>query len=694
MTHDELLKQAREHWEECSTDEAEVENRIRGREDARFAAGLQWDERTKHERDIVRRPALVFNRMPGFLHQVENEVRRNKIAIKISPVDAGIDQDTAAVDQGLIRQIQYNSEADTDLHAAFVEACRSGLGAFCLRAEYVSDDSFDQELKIRQIPNAITRCFFDPFAKRVDRADARYAFEVDVLAKEEFKRQFPKSNTSTTSFFDGVPFAHDWIQEDGVRVANYWYRETKRRKLLLLQSGQSVFADDAGPLPPGVTVLREREVMTAIVKCAKLNGEEVLDEYDWPGSSIPIFFVVGEELWVDEKRKRFSLIHFAKDGQRLLNFYRSAEAEVISLAPKAPFIVAEGQIEGYEREWATANLVNYAVLPYKPTSINGVPIAPPTRNTWEPPIQAISLGAAQVIDEMKAATGIYDASLGARSNETSGVAIQQRQAEGDLANFHFIDNLSRAIAACGRAIVEVKPHYYDTARTIQILGEDEKERVVRVNEQYVDENGVPRHYKISDSKYNVRVASGPNYTTARQEAWAALTEFGRSWPQLYQIAGDVIFRASDMPGADQIADRIEKTLPPELAADDEKKGGPQQLPPQVQAQMQALSQQNAQLTQAVNTLSDDLKTNRLEIESKERIAALNAQVKLIDIHAKVSSQEAAEMLRAELAAIKDRLALLHVQETVEDDAANAAPNAPQPPPPGAIAPQPAAAAPA
>jgi len=665
MTHEEILKQALEHWRECTEDPAERENRKNGKEDAKFADGDQWDPAVKTARELANRPALTFNRMEGFLHQVENEVRQNRTEIKISPVDSAVDKDTAAVDQGLVRQIQHDSRADAATTAAFEEACRTGLGAFTLSARYVGDDSFDQELVVRQIPDAINRCWFDTLTKDPDRADMRFAFEVDLLSKENFKAQFPDSESSTSNFWDNGfgNFAHDWISESGVRVANYWYIETKRRKLLQLNSGQTVFADEAGELPEGVTVVRDRMVAVKQVKCAKINGQEVLDEYEWPGKTIPVFLIVGKERYVEGLRKRKSLIYGAKDGQRLLNAYRSGEAELIGLAPKTPFIAAEGQLEGYEHLWKTANTVPYAVLPYKPLTVGGQVVPPPQRNVYEPPIQALSLGAAQVIDEMKAAVSMYDASLGARSNETSGVAIRQRQAEGDLANYHFIDNYKRALDACGRAIVEVKPYYYDTPRTIQILGEDETERVVRVNEQYVDEKGIKRLYPIADTKYNVRISTAPAYTTQRQEAMAQMSEYARAWPQLLQIAGDIIFRNSDMPGADQLAERIKKTLDPKLTSEDQQ--GPK-IPPQVQAQMEQLAQMNEQLTQALTEATNDLNTRRLEIESRERIATLQVQAKLMETQAKIGSQEALELLRQEIAAIGARLNQLRADEPIEE----------------------------
>jgi hypothetical protein len=663
MTHEELLKQARAHWIECSEHPAETENRERGREDARFAAGEQWRPEDARERRLEDRPWLTFNRLPAFLHQLENEVRRNPVAIKIAAVDDGIDKDTAAVDQGLVRQIQRDSRADSAAHAAFVEACRTGLGAFALRSRRVGPDTLDQELHIEQIPNAISRLWWDPFAELPDRSDMRYAFEVARVDKETFQRDFPGSEISAGNFEGGDSGYDGWINESGVRLAHYYYVAKRKRKLLCLSTGKTVFADEAGELPPEIAVLREADTETSTVKCATINGAEVLEETEWPGSTIPIFPVLGEETWVDGRLARFSLIHSAIDSQRLLNFYRSSEAELIGLAPKAPWIMAEGQDEGHEEQWRTANRRAYSSLKYNPKTIGGQVIGPPQRNAFEPAIQSLSAGAAQVIDEMKAGIGMYDASLGAKSNETSGIAIQRRQAEGDLANFHFLDNYGRAWCACGRAIVEAKPFYYDTPRTILIMGEDERQRVVRVNQQYVDEGGRPRHYRLSDTKYNVTISTGPSYTTMRQEAWTQLTELARAYPQLMAAAGHIIMRKSDIPGADEIAEQLKKLLPPNLAGDGENGGGPQPgaIPPQAQAEMQALMQQHEQLTAALNKANEEARGKRLELDSRERIATMQEETKRTVALAQIDSREGIELLRQEIAALAAKMPSISAQ---------------------------------
>jgi len=652
-----LLKEAKERFQEAS--EAENWNREQARQDLRFLAGDQWDERARQQRESSNRPVITINKLPGFVAQVVNDSRQNKPAIKISPTDdSSGDADTAEVIQGLIRHIEYASDADVAYQTAFEHAVMCGFGAFRILTDYAGDESFDLEIKIEPIADPFS-VYFDPYAKRADGSDARYVFVVERMSKQEFKERWPGSETSSTNFFDGdIGQAEGWITDDSVQVAEYWYVRTKRKRLLALADGTRVFEDQLGPEHEGIAVLKEREVLTREIRCASINGAETLEDEPWPGQYLPIVRIFGREMVVDGERRLFSLIRFARDPQQLYNYYKTAQAETVMLAPKSPWIGAEGQFAGHEHVWRTANLINHPYLQYKPISINGQPVPPPTRNTFEPPIQALSVGAAQSSDDIKATTGIYDASLGARSNETSGKAILARQREGDVATYHFLDNLARSQRQAGRILVDLIPRIYDTARTIRIIGEDDSQRVIRVNERFFDEEANRyRHYDLSVGKYDVTVSTGPSYTTKRQEAFDMLTKFAQAYPQLLQIAGDILFRNSDVPGAPELADRFRKTLPPNLAEDDKQGGEP--VPPQVQAKLQQMSQMIEQLTAELNRANDDIKAKRLELESRERIETLKAEVELLKTQAQLGSRNAIETLQAEIRTLGERLQQLN-----------------------------------
>lgn len=668
LAHAEILKLAKSRFREA--EEAERDIRAEAQKDLEFLAGEQWLERDKQERILARRPALTINKLPAFLQQVVNEARQNKNVIKVSGVDNGGDKDTARVIQGLIRHIENDSSADVAYQTAFEYSVGSSFGVFRVLTQYCNDKTFNQEIKIEEVPDPAC-IYFDPLAKKADRSDGRYAFDVVRMSKEEFKQNWPNSEASTSNFFDGLPdFSEGWITETSVQVATYWYVDIKPRRLLWLNTGETVFADE---LAEGVidTVVIERERMVPVrkIKCAKINGCEVLEEEaEYVGNWIPLIPVYGKELIVKGKRKLFSLIRFARDPQQLYNYYKTAQAEAVMLAPKAPFIGVEGQFEGREREWKTANLIPHAYLEYKQVSLNGIMAPAPARNQYEPPIQALSIGAMQASDDIKGTTGIFDPGLGAKSNETSGIAIQARQTESDTANYHFIDNLVRSLRHCGRILIDLIPKIYDTDRWVRIIGEDERERVVRLNSQYIDEEtGKPHHYDLSVGKYDIEVKTGPDVGTKRSEAFEMMTQYANAYPDLIKIAGDIIFQNSDVPGADELAKRFRKTLPPELL--EEEEDGQVKIPPAIKAKLDQMGQMVDVLTQQLNEAADEARSNKVAVDSKERIEMAKLQLQREELEAKIASDlakmgsaEAIVQLQEELKLLEHKIDMQHAVE--------------------------------
>jgi hypothetical protein len=356
----------------------------------------------------------------------------------------------------------------------------------------------------------------------------------------------------------------------------------------------------------------------------------------------------------------FSLIRFARDPQKLYNFYRSSEAETVMLGTKAPWVGVKGAFK--DPRWATANTVPWAYLEYEPLDIAGNPVPAPQRNLFEPPIQALSIGAAQASDDIKATTNVYDASLGSQSNETSGIALQRRQGQMELSNFHFVDNLNRAILQCGVILCDLIPKIYDTPRQVRILGEDMQEEIVQVNQTFQDDYGAEKCYDLANGKYDVRLKIGPSFKTQQQETAAQVTELSRNFPQLMTVAGDIVFDNLNFAGAEKIADRLRRSMPPELTEDTDKK--PQQLLAQQNAQQ---AQQIEQLTAALNKLSDDVRAKRIEsessmeiekmkIDSSDRQAAMRAQVDLVKVEAQLTSTENIALLKAQVIDLQRQIA--------------------------------------
>lgn len=670
-TDDEALcRVARARFQQA--EEAEHDQRQLSLDDLRFRGGEQWPRDVEQVRTIDRRPCLTINRLPQFIRQVINDVRQNPPSIKVSPVDSGTDPETAKVMQGIIRHIELDSNADTAYQTAMEAAVTHGRGYFRVLTEYTSPISFEQEIKFQRVRNPFA-VYVDPTCQTPDYSDMQWAFIVQTMAREHFRQQYPDAEASQMDQWTST--GDTWIERDQVRIAEYWYIDYKRQTIALLDDGMIVRERDIQGRP----VREKRLTQIPTVYWCKINGYEVLERTEWPGRWIPIIPVLGEELDIEGKVTLSGLVRYAKDSQRMYNYWVSSETETIALAPRAPWIGAEGQFEGHERQWLTANQRNWPYLEYKIKSVDGRPVGPPQRNVFEPPIQAISQARLLAADDLKATTGIYDAALGARSNEISGRAILSRQRESDTATFHYPANLAIAMRHAGRILIDLIPAIYNRERVVRIVGEDGDERQVTVNAPYQDEAGVERLYDLASGKYDVVVHTGPSFASKRQEAVDAMVQISQAYPQLLQVAGDLFVKNMDWPGAQEIASRLRKTIPREVL--DEEGASPedqvqqlrataQQLQQQLEAihayaqqceqQAQELAQENAKLQQNVNLkeqelqLKNDLETQKLALEAQKLELE---RIKLL-LDAESDDSEA----RQALGALEQRLQTLEVSQ--------------------------------
>ena len=565
---DDIIKDALERFRE-SEDGTDF-SRKAAHDDMTFARlADQWPEAIREQRKAEARPCLTINKLPSFIRQVVNDARQNKPAITVHPVDNGADVQTAEVINGLIRSVERRSNADVAYDTAIDHAASGGFGFFQIGIDYAPGDSFDLEARIHRIANPLM-VHWDPTSTAFDASDWDFAFISDFLTKEEYKRRWPDAAMVDWEGGDTEDRAL-WMQDDGIRIADYWLREGVTRKLLLLSNGLVIRESEFDEMVKasfemqGVSVVKERDALMHEVKRYKINGLEILDEEPWPGSTIPICPVWGEEIVLDGRRHFRSMIRDAVDSQKMFNFWRTATTELVALAPKAPWLVEQGGIPaGHEDAWASANSRSHPYLTYS-TGTNM-----PQRQ----PFAGIPAGALQealnASDDMKATTGIYDAGLGAKSNETSGVAIGARQRESDVSNFHFIDNLSRAIGYAGRVLVEIIPSVYSPRQTIRILGDDMAGQVVKLSSQPMEintasfESGEDRLYDLSVGTYDVDVKVGPSYGTQREETREFLIELMSRVPGSAAIIGDIAVEHMDFKGADKVAERLRYLLPPQI----------------------------------------------------------------------------------------------------------------------------------
>jgi hypothetical protein len=601
-----FLEEARKRFGEAV--DADRENRDAGLEDLRFQAGEQWDEQVRAQRLAKGRPCLTINTLPQFVGQVVGDTRLNRPAIRVRPAEDG-DRRVAEVRQGLIRFVETRSNAQLVYALASEDQVGGGLGHFRVGLEYTNDDAFDQDIRIRHVPNPFS-VVWDPLSVDPTGADARWCFVVDEMDRESFERAYPDAQSSELS----VPMDREgWASRDTVRVTEYWLiKETARTLALMVQppATEPMIVDITGREEEATPYIvrgtdgrpRMRQAMKKSACMYLTNGHELLDPqpYEYPISRLPIFKVTGREIRVGPRRYRFGLVRFAKDAIRMKNLWRSSAAEYLGTAPKQQWLLHAAD-EDQARQYRNAHRSGDTVLTWSGQ-------VPPQR--LEPPTAPMALlQESQINDQdIKDVTGLHDASLGMQSNETSGRAIMARERQGDVATFIYHDNLSLSIRACGEVINELIPVVYDTPRTLVILGEDGRADPVRVNDpahvQADPATGrmVPAFVDLKTGKYDVVVETGPSYSTRRVEAAESMMAFVQAVPQAGAIAGDLIAEAQDWPNAEAFAKRLRKTLPPGMA--EPEPGAPPPPPPglqmQQQAQMraQAMAEQTAQLALA------------------------------------------------------------------------------------------------
>lgn len=587
MKHDELLKLARTRMSEAI--DADLENRGRDMDDLEKLIGNQWPDNIRAEREADSKPCLTINRLPQFVRQVTGDIRRMNPAINVSPSDDEATEEVAEIMEGLIRRIEYRSDASSVYEQTAESAAACSIGWFRVLNDWEDDKSFSQEIRIKRIRNPFS-VYVDPAAEMPTREDADYLFITEQMKRETFEANWPDKKMVDAEHDGTTDGLEHWHEHDNVIVAEYYWKEENERELLMLVDGSTIFADEAQREIPEEHIARTRKVKGHKVMWAKVSGEDVLEgPEEVPCQYIPVVAVTGEEWHVGENVYRSSVIRFAKDAQQMYNYFRSSAAEMVTLQPKAPYVGTLKQFQGLEDYWQNANSKNYSFLPYNPDEK-----APGAPQRQQPPVssQGLTQEAMTAAEDMKSTTGIYDAGLGNRSNENSGVAIRQRQMESDVSTSIYTDNMAKAIAHCGRILLSMIPYIYDTARNLRIISKDESEKEIAVN-QVTMQDGIEMPVNdLTVGVYDLRVSVGPNYSTRRQETQEGMLEFIRVVPGAAQFIGDLVAKAMDWPDADIIAERLEKALPPGMK-------NPADMSPEEQQAMQAQMQQQAAQQQAM-----------------------------------------------------------------------------------------------
>lgn len=622
--NDKIIAEAQRRFKQCE----EWESRARKLflEDIKFANadsdnGYQWPNEIRRNRDVDERPCLTINKTRQHNLQIINDAKQNKPRAKVNPVGNGATYEASQVFEGIFRHIEYISNATVAYDTATSFQVQGGIGYWRIVTDYLGNDNFDQEIFIRRIKDPLT-VYIDPDINEVDGSDARYGFIFDDMPLDEFRATYPEYRDMGGDTALGN--AEGWIDKNHIRVAEYYRRTENKDQLISFtdpRTGRAALLR-RGDIPDEIIngiidhpSTRSREIKTWKVEWFLIIGDEVAERRDWAGEYIPIVRIIGEETIINGELDRKGHTRCLRDPQRIYNYWASSAVEHVALQSKTPYVADARAIENLEQYWETANTVNHSVLPYNGIGDDGEPIAAPQRQ--EPPQMAMAYVQGMQIaqQEMAMVSGQYESSFGQKSNEQSGVAIQERQRKGENANYHFIDNLAIGIRFTGKILIDLIPKIYDTPRILRIIGEDGEESHVQidpqaaqsyqVHKQKIDET-VQGIFNPNVGRYDVEADIGPAYQTRRQEAFNAISQIMSQAPETMNLIGDLLFKAADFPMAGEIAERMERMVPPQAKGEG--------VPPAVMELQNQLKHMQGLLADMAQELGEE----RLRLKAKDQ----------------------------------------------------------------------------
>lgn len=638
--NEKIVKEAKERANLCQTWESDARKRFI--EDTKFANGdsdnrWQWDDEIVSAREG--KPCLTINKTQQHNLQIVNDAKQNKPGVNVRPVGDGATYEAAQVFEGVVRHIEYQSNAEQAYDTASEHQVEGGIGYWRIVTDYVSDDSFDQEIFIRRVKNPLS-IYLDKDISEADGSDARYGFVFEDVPRSQFEAEYPDHKDAADVALNA---GDTWVTADTIRICEYYRKEQKKDELLAFivpmpyqEAGQQIIVrkskmDDEQKaifaLVENAEDTQRRPILTDEITWYKIAGSKIIDSRPWLGKYIPIVRVIGKETVIEGKLDRKGHTRAQKDPQRMYNYWASEGTAQVALQSKSPYIAPAQAIEGLETYWAKSNVDNAAVLPYNAVTDSGVAIPPPQRQQPPQMASAYIQGMQLSQEQMMMSSGQYQSQFGQNENATSGKAINERQRQGDTATYHFIDNLAIAIRFTGKILIDLIPKIYDTKRVIKIMAKDGEESDVTIDPSQPD-----AHQKIEQEeqkasvifnpnvgRYEVQSDIGPGYATRRQEAFNAMTQIASQNQQFMNVAGDLMFKAADFPMADELAERWSRTIPPAVKGD-----GPPPEVQQMQQQMQAMQNAIAALNEKLNDKEADINIKAYDAESRRLVAIGNS----------------------------------------------------------------------
>ncbi len=509
-----------------------------------FISGDQWPVTIKSDREKLGRPCLTLDHLNQYVRHVVNSGLQRRADIRVIPLNDQGDDEVAEILAGMERQIVQTSTAKVAYETGLRHSCQNGFGYWRVKAvpsgcTHPVEGTPLLEIAVRRIADP-RMVLFDPFCEYPDGRDGRYCFVLTKMATEDYKDQYNQEEAPQSWHLLEGKETMSWasVDEHSCVIAEYYYK----------------MADGT-------------------LCWAVLSPNKVLAKGIHHGDLLPVLRCVGEEYEKDGKQRRRGMYSPAMDSQRAYNYSVSAFMENCALAPIAPFVAADGQIEQYAEEWKDAHKVPRSVLRYKPVSVGGMQVPPPQRSIpagipegWQGMMQ-------NLIMDTQMTMGLAQPTVlgtGGGSPQT-GAAMAEMKAPGDTNTFHFHEHWYQAIEQTGRVIMAMIPTVYTLPQAVKIVGDDGAMRTALINpgqEQAVTEAKIEGYEKVLGKSYNpclgkydVVITLGPSSASKRQETNKMLMTMVNANPQLLSLVGDLLVGSMDLPNADVIAKRMSGAMP-------------------------------------------------------------------------------------------------------------------------------------
>jgi len=666
---DGIVLEANERWKACK-DWQGVEDE-RTREDIKFANAdarnaWQWptkiyEQRTGDGNDM---PCLTINDTRVHNDLIINTISKNGFGAKVRPIGGKASYKSAQVMQTLIDRIQYISKGSSQRRKVCEQQVDGGIGYMLIETAYVSDKSFDQDIYLKASRDP-TGVYLDPWIREPDGSDANFGFVFERMPRKEFNKKYPKwkDKVGTSPIDSGFV---DWMSDKEIILVKYYRKKDTKDTLLSYkpsesddwveklaseikeESGQEIYKQLREDIKNGVIDGKTRPVTNNEVEWFLIAGDQIIDRGDWAGKYIPICRCVGRELVIDATLDRKGHTRPLIDAQRMLNYNASMSVEIVALQPKSPFIAPARAIEGQE-QFKTLNINGFPVILYNdiddeaPTELQRIDA--PQRLSPPAPSEAHERAQQTAERQMMMISGQWQQSTGQRDNQLpeSGAALGERKEQGETSTYHFVEHLADMDRFIGVQLLDLIPKIYDTKRALHIEGDDgekswlqidpdQADAVQELQKEKDDEEAATLAFNPKIGQYECVSDPGPSYATQRQEAFTAMSLILRSNNEIAASCSDLLFRYGDFPGADKIAERLEKEI---------KATKPYLFNENMEPQVVQLQQQNQRLTAINAELMTKLADANLKVRGRDErrnVQAFEADTKRMETQLKILTE--------------------------------------------------------